>query len=124
MRRRIAEGILAAAPGVDAHHRAAIADIVGMANVDGDADGRSDVVAVGRARTADAGLVFVGIATETGVRYWSWSSSAPMVEPDGDVWLADVDGDGRADLVTRGAAVGDHPGRISVGWSDGVGFTR
>ncbi len=104
----------------------AIVDIVGIANVDGDAGKHNDVVAVGRAGTDEAGHVFVGISNTagTGVTYWSWVSTNRMIDDGAKVWLADVNGDGKADLVTQGAATGTHAGWISVGLSDGLGFTQ
>ncbi len=99
-------------------------DIVGFANVDGDTAHRNDVVAVGRPGTAQAGYIFVGLAGDSGVQYWTWASPGRMVDDGAKIWLADVNNDGKADLVAQGVAGGAVAGWVVVGLSDGLGFAQ
>jgi hypothetical protein len=87
-------------------------------------DRKADLVAQGPAGGSVAGWVVVGLSYGPGFSWWSWTSGQRMLEDASNTWLADVDGDGKADLVTQGAPGGPYAGWLSVGRSDGVGFTQ
>jgi hypothetical protein len=82
-----------------------------LADVNG--DGRADLV------HTQHGYFYVGLSEGTGFGHWSWSSAIPMINWDAagvQSFLADVNGDGRADLVHT------QHGTFYVGLSDGLGF--
>ena len=104
--------------------RQSIVDIVGIANVHGDPPYLKDVVAVGRPGTAQAGYIFVGMGSDSGVDYWTWVSPGRMVDDGAKIWLADVNNDGKADLVAQGVAGGPKAGWVFMALSDGLGFAH
>jgi len=72
-----------------------------------------------------AGWVVVGLANGVGgFGQWSWVSGKRVLDDDSRSWLADVNGDGTADLVTQGGPRGSARGRVSVGLSDGLRFAQ
>jgi predicted metal-dependent phosphotriesterase family hydrolase len=93
---------------------------VWFADVDG--DGRADLVAQGGAPGGDPGLIYVALSTGTGFGMWA-SVSTVRVSTTAKVWLADVDGDRRADLVAQGGAPDVDHGQIYVALSTGTGFS-
>jgi len=94
---------------------------VWFADVNGDR--KADLVAQGGAPDYDHGQIYVGLSTDTGFNMWT-SISDVRVSDTAKVWLADVDGDDRSDLVAQGGANDYDHGQIYVGLSnrEGSGF--
>jgi hypothetical protein len=67
-------------------------------------DGKIDMIAEGGPGNYNAGWVYVSIGTGQGFPWWSWNSGGRMLDDNGTVWLKDVNGDGKADLISRGLA--------------------
>src|SRR6185295_6477724 len=92
---------------------------VWLADVNG--DGKADLVAQGGATDSDHGQIYVGLSTGTGFSMWT-SISEVRVSNTAKVWLADVNGDGKADLVAQGGAPDADHGQIYLALSTGTGF--
>ena len=93
---------------------------VWLADIDG--DGKADLVAQGGPNDDDHGQIYVALSTGTGFSMWT-SISTVRVSDTAQVWLADIDGDGKADLVAQGGAPDDDHGQIYVALSTGTGFS-
>jgi YD repeat-containing protein len=91
-----------------------------MADMNG--DGKSDLIFIGDAGSANAGKVYVATSNGNGFNYWTWNSSIRMVDDGSETFFGDVNGDGKADLVNITGANGVQPGRVHVGLSDGTSF--
>jgi hypothetical protein len=85
-------------------------------------DGYADLVASGTSSTT-AGWVVVGLSDGTGFSQWSWASQRRMLDDGGVIRLADVNGDGKADLVATGTS-STTAGWVVLGLSNGSGFNQ
>jgi Phosphotriesterase family/FG-GAP-like repeat len=91
---------------------------VWLADISG--DGKADLVAQGGAPDYDHGQIHVALSTGTGFSMWT-SISDGRVSNTAKVWLADVDGDGKADLVVQGGPDDYDHGQIYVALSNRAG---
>jgi hypothetical protein len=97
------------------------ADAVSLADVNG--DGKVDFVARGAAQAGNAGILYVALSNGTGFPSWNWNSATRKLNDADTMWLADVNGDGKADLVARGGPVPvGKSGYMYVSLSNGTGF--
>jgi hypothetical protein len=74
------------------------------------------------AGAVNAGYAFVSLSNGTGFPAWTWSTSSRLLDDNAKVWLADVDGDAKADLVAQGAPEQASAGMIYAAFSDGTGY--
>src|SRR5260221_14115399 len=73
-----------------------------MADVNG--DGLTEMVVVATPnRPSLARYVCVGLSNGTGFNVWTWNYGARMVEDGAGVYMADVNGDGKSDMVVVAA---------------------
>ena len=90
-----------------------------MADVNGDK--RADMVAVG-ATPSDTGVVYVATANSNGsFNFWATSSVTPRIPVTSRMFLADVTGNGRADLVAVGAPGSQDDGVVYVATANSNG---
>ena len=88
------------------------ADQTYLADVNG--DGKADLIA----RQGGTGVIYVSLSNGTGFSGWTWNSGGRMLWDADTMYLADVDGNGSADLVARQGGTGV----IYVSLSNGAGF--
>lgn len=85
-------------------------------------DGKSDLIAIGAEGMANAGVVYVGLSDGKGFSYWSWRSPSSVISSGSVVRAADVNGDGKTDLIAIGAPGSGNRGTVYVAFSNGEGF--
>jgi len=93
-----------------------------VADVNG--DGKADLVSQGAPGLWNAGYVYVGLSNGSGFAQWSSASTGRVIDDNSKTWVADVNGDGKADLVSQGAPGLWNAGYVYVGLSNGNGFTQ
>ncbi|QUL56306.1 VCBS repeat-containing protein [Paenibacillus tritici] len=91
-----------------------------FADVNG--DGKNDLISKGEAGAWNAGVVYVSLSTGNGFQPWTWNSGSRMIDDNSTMWLVDVNGDGKADLITKGEAGAWNAGVVYVSLSTGNGF--
>ena len=84
-------------------------------------DHKADLVAQGPAGGGAAGWVVLGLSNGTGFAHWSWTSGQRMLDDSSNAWLADMNGDGRADLTAQRVQA-NTVGGIYTGLSNGQSF--
>ena len=98
-----------------------VSDIINFADVDG--DGRSDLIAIPPANRWNSGRVYVGLSLGSEFGFWSWPG-IPMLDAnvDDSVYFADVNGDGRCDLINIPPTGQTNSGVVYIGLSTDTGF--
>ncbi|WP_039833137.1 FG-GAP repeat domain-containing protein, partial [Paenibacillus sonchi] len=91
-----------------------------FADVNGDK--KADLLTKGQAGAANAGFVYVSLSTGSSYPYWTWNSSRRMIDDNGSMWFADINGDGKSDLVSKGQAGAANSGQVYVCLSNGTGY--
>ncbi len=92
-----------------------------LADVDG--DGKKDLIAIGGIGAADQGRVYITFSTGTGFGNWNWTSSGRNTQLSSQTitaksWtVADVTGDGKADLIGIGGPGQAEEGRIYISYA-------
>ncbi|WP_028530661.1 FG-GAP repeat domain-containing protein [Paenibacillus sp. HW567] len=85
-------------------------------------DGKTDLISKGEAGAWNAGVVCVALSNGTGYPTWTWSSGKRMIDDNSTMWLADVNGDGRTDLLIKGQAGAANAGFVYVSLSTGSSY--
>lgn len=95
-----------------------------FADVDGDT--KADLIAEGGANDPDHGQFYVARSLGSAFEMWTSGPSSLRVSNSATVWVADVDGDTKADLISKGGATDPDRGQLSVALSNatGTGFER
>ncbi|WP_338552536.1 FG-GAP-like repeat-containing protein [Paenibacillus sp. KS-LC4] len=96
----------------------------GIAFADVDGDGKTDLLGVGEAGAINDGWVYFSLSTGTGFEPWTWNSGRKIVNDTSSLWLADVNGDGKSDIITKGAAPGPTAGFVFVALSTYLDLTK
>lgn len=101
------------------------ADAVFASPLTGDinGDGRADMVGIGSHGVSRHGYIYVHTATSSNTFVNSYTSPRKVVNYNDDIWLQDVNGDGKDDIVRRVGAGYSDTGYIYVALSNGTGFT-
>ncbi|MBP2114954.1 FG-GAP-like repeat-containing protein [Paenibacillus silagei] len=95
-------------------------DVQWFADVNG--DGKADMISKGQPGTANAGYVFVSLSNGAGYAYWTWNSGKRMIDDSGTMWFTDINGDGKADMISVGKNVGYNDGWLYASLSTGSGY--
>ncbi|WP_171717070.1 FG-GAP-like repeat-containing protein [Paenibacillus phytohabitans] len=95
-------------------------DVQWFADVNG--DGKADLISKGQPDTANAGYVFVSLSNGVGYSYWTWNSGGRMIDDSGSMWFSDINGDGKADMLSVGKNVGYNEGWLYASLSNGNGY--
>lgn len=95
-------------------------DLQLFADVNG--DGKMDMISKGQPGITNAGYVFVALSNGTGYPYWTWNSGGRMLDDSGSMWFSDINGDGKADLISVGQTEGWNVGWLYVSLSTGNGY--
>ncbi len=97
-----------------------------LADVSG--DGKADLIGIGGVKTSDQGVVYVSFSTGNGFGNWDWNNAGlgsvfTKETIEAHSWsLADVNGDGKTDLIGIGGPKAGDQGRVYVSFSTGHGF--
>lgn len=91
-----------------------------FADVNG--DGKKDLISKGEVGAWNAGVVYVSLSTGIGYQPWTWNSGYRMIDDNSTMWFADVNGDGKADLITKGQAGAANSGHVYISLSTGSGY--
>jgi YD repeat-containing protein len=94
-------------------------DVQWFADVNG--DGKMDMISKGQPGV-HAGYVFVALSTGAGYPSWTWNSGKRMIDDTGSMWFTDINGDGKADMISVGQIVGYNEGWLYVSLSSGSGY--
>lgn len=86
-------------------------------------DGRDDLICrVGEGQW-DTGYIYAALSTGTGFTFWSYFSNGRVVSPYDEILFGDVNGDGKQDIICRGAVNQYDYGYIYTALSSGKGFS-
>ncbi|MNB80319.1 FG-GAP repeat protein [compost metagenome] len=91
-----------------------------FADVNG--DGKADMISKGQPGAWNAGVVYVSLSTGSGYQPWTWYSGSRMIDDNTSIWFADVNGDGKSDLISKGQPGGANAGIVFVSLSSGSGY--
>ncbi|MCU6793379.1 FG-GAP-like repeat-containing protein [Paenibacillus sp. WQ 127069] len=74
-------------------------------------DGKSDLIKIGQSGGSNAGWVYSSLSNGEGFPIWTWDSKGKKLDDNGLFGFGDINGDGRADLISTGQA-----GSYNAGW--------
>lgn len=94
--------------------------IVNFEDISG--DGKADMISKGQSGLFNAGWVYVALSTGTGYPAWNWESGVKMIDDNSPMWFADVNDDGKADMISKGQPDSFNSGWLYVSLSTGAGF--
>ncbi len=85
-------------------------------------DGRADLIVQTGLNAWDTGYIWIALSNVNGFNFWTWHSGAKVVSETDEVMPADINGDGKTDLVVRGGFGKWDAGYIWTALSNGSSF--
>lgn len=102
------------------HKVVSLYDEIYFGDVNG--DNKQDIICRGVVNQSDYGYIYVALSTGNGFHFWSSITSRKVTNHGDRLWLGDVNGDGKDDIICEGDFAQADAGYIYVALSTGNSF--